>query len=106
MGAALPVLIGFPVEGAPGGERERPVDGGAFDMALGGGAFDMALGGALAGALEEAPPGVGGGERDLGAEGGGCALVALAFGACGVLGGGGPGPFGGGPCPFAPPLGP
>jgi hypothetical protein len=119
MGAALPVLIGFPVEGAPGGERERAVVGGANDMdrpgglgrgpVLGGaGAFGRGpvLGGAgalpPAGALEEAPPGVGGGERDLGADGGGCALGALALGGpFGAGPGGAPGPFVGGP-----PLGP
>jgi hypothetical protein len=98
MGAALPVLMGTPLLGGPGGERERPVDGGAFDMALAG---------ALAGALEdEAAPGLGGGERDLGAEGGGCDFAgALAFGA--PFGGGGPGGPGGGPlgAPLGAPLG-
>ena len=91
MGAALPVLMGTPLLGGPGGERERPVDGGAFDMALAG---------ALAGALEdEAAPGLGGGERDLGAEGGGCDFAgALAFGA--PLGGGAPGPAPG-PAPMS-----
>jgi hypothetical protein len=131
MGTALPVLIGLPLMGGPGGERERPVDGGAIDMDLFGGLRGAVLGagalvrgpvlggargpvlggargpvlggagalrgpvlGAFAGALDEAPPGVGGGERDLGALGGGCDFVALALAL--AFGGGAPGPLGGG----------
>jgi hypothetical protein len=114
MGTALPVLIGLPLMGGPGGERERPVDGGAIDIDLPGGLRGAVLGagalrgpvlggagalrgpvlGALGGSLDEPPPGVGGGERDLGALGGGCDFVALAL----AFGGGGaPGPLGGGP---------
>jgi hypothetical protein len=130
MGTALPVLIGLPLMGGPGGERERPVDGGAIDIDLPGGLRGAVLGagalvrgavlggargpvlggargpvlggagalrgpvlGAFAGALDEAPPGVGGGERDLGALGGGCDFVALALAL--AFGGGGPGPLGG-----------
>ena len=132
MGTALPVLIGLPLMGGPGGERERPVDGGASDLDLPGGLRGAVLGGAVlggargpvlggargpvfgargpvlggagalrgpvlgafAGALDEAPPGVGGGERDLGALGGGCDFVALALAL--AFGGGAPGPLGGG----------
>jgi hypothetical protein len=116
MGTALPVLIGLPLMGGPGGERERPVDGGAIDIDLPGGLRGAVLGagalvrgpvlggagalrgpvlGALGGSLDEPPPGVGGGERDLGALGGGCDFVALALAFGGA--GGAPGPLGGGP---------
>jgi hypothetical protein len=72
MGTALPVLIGLPLLGGPGGERERPVVGGASDMDLAGG---LARGAVLGGAGALARGAVfGGGERDLGAEGGGCDL--------------------------------
>jgi hypothetical protein len=121
MGTALPVLIGLPLMGGPGGERDRPVVGGAIDMVLAGGLRGAVFGGArgavfggargavfggalargavlgaLAGALDEAPPGVGGGERDLGALGGGCDFVALALAAALAFGGGPCGPCG--PC--------
>ena len=111
MGTALPVLIGLPLMGGPGGERERPVDGGASDLDLPGGLRGAVLGagalggpvfgtrgpvlGTLGGSLDEPPPGVGGGERDLGFLGGGCDLAALALAL--AFGGGAPGPLGGGP---------
>ena len=120
MGTALPVLMGLPLMGGPGGERDRPVDGGASDRDLPGGLRGAVLGGAVlggargpvfgargavlgtfGGSLDEPPPGVGGGERDLGFLGGGCDLAALALalggGGPGPLGGGAPGPLGGGP---------
>ena len=82
MGAMLPVLIGFPVEGGPGGERERAVVGGAIDMDRPGGlGSGPVLGGAGGGVLG----GAGAFGRGAGLGGAG-ALVGAALGPLGLAG--------------------